>query len=59
MKHKKMPKKTIKHFMEGWIRFESKKMAKFVAETLNNIQVFMRKKSKFYNVMWNIKYLSR
>jgi len=37
------------------MKFESKKMAKFVAETLNT-QVFIRKKSKFYNVMWNIKY---
>jgi len=36
--------------MEG-IGFESKKMAKLVAETLNNTQVFMRKKSKFYNIM--------
>jgi len=32
MKHKKLPKKAIKHFMEGWIEFESKKMAKLVAE---------------------------
>jgi len=28
------------------MKFESKEMAKFVAETLNNTQVFMRKKSK-------------
>jgi len=41
------------------MKFENKKMVKFVAETLNNTQVFMRKKSKFYNVMWNIKYLPR
>ncbi|XP_012054373.1 PREDICTED: activator of basal transcription 1-like [Atta cephalotes] len=59
VKHKKKTKKVIKHFTEGWIEFESKKIAKFVAETLNNTQVSTRKKSKFYDVMWNIKYLPR
>ncbi|KAG5315806.1 ABT1 protein, partial [Acromyrmex insinuator] len=59
VKHKKKTKKVIKHFTEGWIEFESKKVAKFVAETLNNTQVSTRKKSKFYDVMWNIKYLPR
>lgn len=58
-KHKKKSKKAIKHFTEGWVEFESKKVAKFVAETLNNTQVSTRKKSKFYDVMWNIKYLPR
>jgi len=59
MKHKKMPKKAIKHFMEGWIGFESKKIAKLIAGTINNTKVFMRKKSKFYNVMSNIKHFPR
>ncbi|KAG5336371.1 ABT1 protein, partial [Acromyrmex charruanus] len=59
VKHKKKTKKVIKHFTEGWIEFESKKVAKFVAETLNNTQVSTRKKSKFYDIMWNIKYLPR
>lgn len=58
-KHKKKSKKVVKHFTEGWIEFESKKVAKFVADTLNNTQVSTRKKSKFYDVMWNIKYLPR
>ncbi|TGZ51357.1 activator of basal transcription 1 [Temnothorax longispinosus] len=59
VKRRKKSKKAIKHFTEGWIEFESKKVAKFVAETLNNTQVSTRKKSKFYDVMWNIKYLPR
>lgn len=59
VKCKKKLKKAIKHFTEGWVEFESKKVAKFVAETLNNTQVSTRKKSKFYDVMWNVKYLPR
>ncbi|XP_025997518.1 activator of basal transcription 1 [Solenopsis invicta] len=58
-KNKKKSKKVIKHFTEGWVEFESKKVAKFVAETLNNTQISTRKKSRFYDVMWNIKYLPR
>ncbi|XP_014485729.1 PREDICTED: activator of basal transcription 1-like [Dinoponera quadriceps] len=57
-KHKKQ-KKIIKNFTEGWVEFESKKVAKFVATTLNNTQISTRKKSKFYDIMWNIKYLHR
>jgi len=45
VKHKKKSKKAIKHFTEGWVEFESKKVAKFVAATLNNTQVSTRKKS--------------
>ncbi|XP_070152719.1 activator of basal transcription 1 [Polyergus mexicanus] len=56
---KKKRKKAIKHFTEGWVEFESKKVAKFVAATLNNTQISTRKKSKFYDIMWNIKYLPR
>ncbi|KAL6440131.1 hypothetical protein ACFW04_003027 [Cataglyphis niger] len=56
---KKKRKKAIKHFTEGWVEFESKKIAKFVAATLNNTQISTRKKSKFYDIMWNIKYLPR
>ncbi|XP_043499626.1 activator of basal transcription 1-like isoform X1 [Polistes fuscatus] len=49
----------IKHFTEGWVEFESKRVAKYVAATLNNKQISMRKKSKFFDVIWNIKYLPR
>lgn len=54
------PKKVCaKSFTEGWIEFESKKVAKYVASALNNTQISTRKKSKFYDIIWNIKYLPR
>lgn len=56
---KKRKKVAAKHFTEGWVEFESKKVAKHVAATLNNTQISMRKKSKFYDMLWNIKYLPR
>ncbi|KAK5646815.1 hypothetical protein RI129_005279 [Pyrocoelia pectoralis] len=54
------PKKrnVAKKFTEGWIEFERKSVAKKVAAMLNNTQVSNRKKSKQYDYMWNIKYLS-
>ncbi|KAH0953443.1 hypothetical protein HN011_007376 [Eciton burchellii] len=57
-KHKKR-KRHCKHFTEGWVEFEKKKVAKFVASILNNKQISSKKKSKFYDVIWNIKYLPR
>ncbi|KAK2580585.1 hypothetical protein KPH14_007707 [Odynerus spinipes] len=52
-------RKAVKHFTEGWVEFESKKVAKYVAATLNNTQISTRKKSKFFDIIWNIKYLPR
>jgi ESF2/ABP1 family protein len=47
------------HFTEGWVEFDSKRVAKNVAEFLNNTPISTKKGSKFYDVLWNIKYLSR
>lgn len=58
-KTKKRKKIGGQSFTEGWVEFESKKVAKFVAATLNNTQISTRKRSKFYDVLWNIKYLPR
>ncbi|CAL7942803.1 unnamed protein product [Xylocopa violacea] len=58
-KAKKRKKICVKSFTEGWVEFESKRVAKYVASTLNNTQISTRKKSKFYDVIWNIKYLPR
>ncbi|XP_076752945.1 activator of basal transcription 1 [Xylocopa sonorina] len=58
-KTKKRKKICAKSFTEGWVEFESKRVAKYVASTLNNKQISTRKKSKFYDVIWNIKYLPR
>ncbi|KAI4491293.1 hypothetical protein M0802_010226 [Mischocyttarus mexicanus] len=52
-------KKPIRKFTEGWVEFESKRVAKYVAATLNNNQISTQKKSKFYDGIWNIKYLPR
>ncbi|XP_043285408.1 activator of basal transcription 1-like [Venturia canescens] len=59
VKKKKKRKVAARHFTEGWVEFESKKVAKHVAVILNNTQVSTQKKSKFYDIIWNIKYLPR
>ncbi|RLU17161.1 hypothetical protein DMN91_011230 [Ooceraea biroi] len=60
VKHKRKWRNTAcKHFTEGWVEFEKKRVAKFVAATLNNTQISSQKKSKFYDIMWNIKYLPK
>lgn len=55
---KKKKRKPAKKFTEGWVEFEKKCVAKRVAALLNNTQVSTRKKSKQYDYLWNIKYLS-
>ncbi|KAF5277742.1 hypothetical protein FQR65_LT03722 [Abscondita terminalis] len=63
-KEAKPDKKTSKKrnipnkFTEGWVEFERKSIAKKVATLLNNSQVSNRKKSKQFDNIWNIKYLS-
>ncbi|XP_057333417.1 activator of basal transcription 1-like [Microplitis mediator] len=52
-------KRAPRMFSEGWVEFESKKIAKFVAEKLNKQPIATRKGSRFYDILWNIKYLSR
>ena len=46
-------------FVEGWIEFDSKKVAKRVARTLNNTRVGSKKHTFYYDDLWNIKYLSK
>ncbi|XP_033220694.1 activator of basal transcription 1-like [Belonocnema kinseyi] len=58
-KKQKKRKKPAMHFTEGWVEFESKRVAKFVAERLNNTLISVSKKSKFCDITWNIKYLPR
>ncbi|KAJ8965180.1 hypothetical protein NQ314_004323 [Rhamnusium bicolor] len=55
---KKKKRNIAKKFTEGWVEFERKSIAKKVAGLLNNTQVNNRKKSKQYDYIWNIKYLS-
>lgn len=49
----------IRHFSEGWVEFVSKRAAKQVAVKLNNSPIATRKSSKFYDILWSVKYLSR
>ncbi|KAH8409258.1 hypothetical protein KR009_011388 [Drosophila setifemur] len=47
------------HFTEGWVEFESKRVAKQIVPMLNNKQISSRKKSQFYDSLWSMKYLPR
>ncbi len=52
-------KKPAKHFTEGWVEFEKKRVAKEVAAGLNGRKIECRKKSKYYDFIWSVKYLSK
>ncbi|EGF77659.1 hypothetical protein BATDEDRAFT_4571, partial [Batrachochytrium dendrobatidis JAM81] len=47
------------NFKEGWIEFLDKDQAKRTAATLNNTIIGGKKRSRFYDDIWNIKYLPR
>lgn len=49
-----------KNYVEGWIEFKDKKIAKYVAKTFNSAQTGGKKRHNFYREdIWNIKYLSK
>ncbi|KAI8438038.1 hypothetical protein MSG28_010690 [Choristoneura fumiferana] len=52
-------KRVPNQFTEGWVEFQKKKVAKQVAARLNNTKIGTRKKSRYYDMIWNIKYISR
>lgn len=52
-------KRVPKQFTEGWVEFQKKKVAKEVALKLNNTKIGTRKKSRYYDMIWNIKYIPR
>lgn len=56
---KKKKRRLARHFEEGWVEFESKRAAKRVALMLNNTPIATRKSSKFYDILWTMKYLPR
>jgi len=49
--------KLARNFTEGWVEFNSKRVAKDVASNLNLTQVGGKKRAKSHDVIWNIKYL--
>eukprot|EP00940_MAST-03C_sp_MAST-3C-sp2_P000493 g493.t1 len=46
-------------FVEGWVEFDNKRIAKNVALALNNTRVGKKKHTFYYDDLWNIKYLSK
>ncbi|XP_014239339.1 pre-rRNA-processing protein esf2-like [Cimex lectularius] len=60
-KRGKVKKKAYKteSYTEGWVEFLKKRHAKKIAEFLNNTKIGGKKKSKFHDYLWNLKYLPR
>ncbi|XP_030049801.1 activator of basal transcription 1 [Microcaecilia unicolor] len=58
-KKKKKAGTNAKDFTEGWVEFRDKKIAKLVAASLNNNSMGTRKKNRFHDDLWNMKYLHR
>lgn len=48
-----------KRYKEGWVEYEDKKVAKRVAESLNNTAITNHKRSVHYGDLWNLKYLPK
>ena len=48
-----------KRYIEGWVEYESKKVAKHVAAALNNTPITNHKRSVHYGDLWNLKYLGK
>jgi len=46
-------------YVEGWIEFNKKRVAKLVAKTLNGTPVGGKRRTLFHDSIWNIKYLHR
>ena len=51
--------KAAKEFSEAWIEFEDKKLAKAVAELLNGAPMGGRKRSRYREDLWTLKYLPK
>ena len=45
-------------YLDGWIEFADKRIAKAVALSLNNTQLGGKRRSMYYDMIWNVKYLS-
>lgn len=58
-RRRKTGKDTGKRYTEGWIEFADKKVAKQVAQSLNQTRMTNRKRDFFYDDLWNLKYLPK
>ena len=48
-----------RNYTEGWVEFLDKRIAKSVALALNNTPIGGKKRSYYYDDLWNMKYLSK
>lgn len=61
-RNKEKGKKNVrgrKRYIEGWVEFAKKRIAKDVAASLNNQRISNRKGNVHYDDLWNIRYLSK
>lgn len=57
-KRRKAGGNTGKKFVDGWVEFESKKVARWIAETFNTQPMGGPKRSRYVEDLWTLKYLS-
>ena len=50
---------SSKRYVEGWVEFESKKVAKHVARSLNATPMSNHKRNPHHDDLWMLKYLSK
>lgn len=48
-----------KIFVEAWVEFRDKVDAKRVASVLNNSPIGGKKRDRYHDDLWNVKYLSK
>ncbi|XP_069799663.1 activator of basal transcription 1 [Dendropsophus ebraccatus] len=58
-KKKKKAGSNARDYTEGWVEFRDKRVAKLVAASLNNTPMGTRKKNRFHDDLWTMKYLHR
>lgn len=58
-RRKKQGGSGSKRYTEGWVEFAKKRVAKHVAQSLNNTQISNYKRSHHYGDLWNLKYLHK
>lgn len=56
---RKKKSKFNNNYVEGWVEFKKKKVAKRVAQMLNGTQIGGKRKNPFYDCIWSIKYLHK
>ncbi|XP_055503284.1 activator of basal transcription 1 [Leucoraja erinacea] len=58
-RRKKKTRGLGKNFTEGWVEYQNKAVAKRVARSLHNTRIGTKKRSRFHDDLWNMKYLHR